>query len=1045
MALFALLSPAAAFATLEANAIDKPVLHPAIPLLDESGAHVLVSGKPYSPKTSCGVGSGCHDYEAISHAGHFERGRDEADDDYGKKRGGWSHVFSPGYYGGFNCMGPGIAAKKTPGADGFVGDFGAAGMIKSCIECHTGGGWSEKDRDGIRYDQKEVATITPLDGDYYNRGTDENNKDASMGVFSRWDWKKSGVVENDCLMCHGDLSHLKIFPASQIGTANTDIWEWMDLQDTPKEPFGAWFDLRQNGLMWNGYFREGASSLLEFLNLKPDAPDGLNLVSFDRTIKDGMGALNFDAAGKPILHWNPAAFDTNGKVQIPMRRFPSNDNCWQCHGYTLEQNRRGFWGFGGAASETRDANGVISGPFDYKNDVHKGRSFTENNGESRVIDSCNACHTQGYYYKPSYSNVDLSANHNFPKGDSDIDIRRDRDYRPGAKSCEYCHDTADHKVIPSKQPSLLDAHRERWTQSGFMAGYPQSALTKIAKTHLDVVGCETCHINGLKGWDGSDIKIFYRYRKAENGRLKIVPYKSISQFRYYWKDKNSGRILTREDLFSAYTVKKDKDGKLIGRVVKDPSTGVEYELPKGLMPFKGNNFKNNEVYGPTHALKGVYDNFLKQKGYVNPDVQLVWIQSNAYLLSHNTRPAVSATACGQCHNRKQDGAYSSLLADNGILGKDNVQILENLTDKRLVDEGVVVLGEPYMKLTDDNKIVVSMADILNVTRLDPSMSSLKADSAKLTGGEWTKLGLDQAFQRLGVSDATERQTLGLELGSQEAFVFSLLTGDAKLSPVAVASAASPMAEAILPRTRLELEVRDPTASDTQTITGLGKLASAVYSLRMRDEHNKALTDFNGQTALVKLPYSGLSNDPKKVDILANSGGNWGSSGLTPLVVHPVSTDSGSDPLSLHPSGTENTGYVVFAAAHPFDAITLTDKIEPPVVANNGGGSGGSSGNPSPVPVNPPSMAELAKAKSVADKAERRALRAEKSAAKAAQRMQMALEQVAKTSGHAKMMAEKAAAKAKASAEAAHAKAMAARSTANQAQSVYASLAKAAGQ
>ncbi len=47
--------------------LDEPKAHPAIPLLDESGSHVLDSGKPYSSRRSCGTG-GCHDYDAITHA-----------------------------------------------------------------------------------------------------------------------------------------------------------------------------------------------------------------------------------------------------------------------------------------------------------------------------------------------------------------------------------------------------------------------------------------------------------------------------------------------------------------------------------------------------------------------------------------------------------------------------------------------------------------------------------------------------------------------------------------------------------------------------------------------------------------------------------------------------------------------------------------------------------------------------------------------------------------------------------------------------------------
>jgi hypothetical protein len=87
------------------NDFDKPVLHPAIPLLDENGLHVLDSGKPYSTRMSCGngEGGGCHDIDAISRAYHFEMGREESDDLFGTYRG-IPQIVSPGYFGGYNCM-----------------------------------------------------------------------------------------------------------------------------------------------------------------------------------------------------------------------------------------------------------------------------------------------------------------------------------------------------------------------------------------------------------------------------------------------------------------------------------------------------------------------------------------------------------------------------------------------------------------------------------------------------------------------------------------------------------------------------------------------------------------------------------------------------------------------------------------------------------------------------------------------------------------------------------------------------------------------------
>ena len=103
------------------NEIDKPVLHPAIPLLDEAGDHVLDSGKAYSSRMSCGV-AGCHDYEAITHSFHIEQGRDETRDDFGKMRG-LTNLVGPGYFGGYNCMGgsnpDSLAKKNNDSADEF--------------------------------------------------------------------------------------------------------------------------------------------------------------------------------------------------------------------------------------------------------------------------------------------------------------------------------------------------------------------------------------------------------------------------------------------------------------------------------------------------------------------------------------------------------------------------------------------------------------------------------------------------------------------------------------------------------------------------------------------------------------------------------------------------------------------------------------------------------------------------------------------------------------------------------------------------------------
>ncbi|GAW85420.1 hypothetical protein bplSymb_SCF00702P004 [Bathymodiolus platifrons methanotrophic gill symbiont] len=176
--------------------------------------------------------------------------------------------------------------------------------------------------------------------------------------------------------------------------------------------------------------------------------------------------------GMPIFKWDTEAFDENGRTTIPMLRFPANDNCMACH--RTSNSRRGFYGFGEAASATLEGDGENpeDGTLvdDYQDDVHKGKTYTDDNGETRDIENCNSCHSKQYFKSP-LMNVDLDANHDFPKGNSDMDVRNDLDYAPNAKSCEECHMEAKNAVVPSGHDNLLEAHRELWKGNGDMAGY----------------------------------------------------------------------------------------------------------------------------------------------------------------------------------------------------------------------------------------------------------------------------------------------------------------------------------------------------------------------------------------------------------------------------------------------------------------------------------------------------------------------------------------------------------------------------------------------
>ena len=884
------------------NIIDEPKMHPAIPLLDEAGNHVLESGKPYSPRTSCGT-SGCHDYEAITHSFHIQQGLDEARDDWGAKRG-QPQLSSPGYFGGYNCMGgstpQNLALLKNTGAEDFA-DYGAPGIAMRCVNCHAGGGWMEKDRNGRRYDEVDPGTISPFDGDYYNRGTDENNASASMDTVARWDWKKSGVIENDCMMCHADYTALKTFD---------------ELLDTGSDAYTTrrsnYRSLRGTQLVREGHFRYAATALLEFVNLKHDegVQDDMALVSFEREIVAGGGhgggdsiKLKLDEQGQPKFQWNAAAFDENGKIGIPMLGFPGNDNCMQCH--STSNSRRGFYGFGEGAEAvyTDEETGVLEE--DYQDDVHKGKTWTADNGEERSIENCNSCHSREYFRKP-FENVDLDQDHNFLKGNSDMDVRNDLDYAPNARSCEDCHMEGENPVVPSGHDDLLTGHIERWKHAGDMTGYPADTLERITKTHFDIVSCQACHITGKKGRRGRPIQIMYRYREAANGERTIVPYNP--RLRYQWRDRNNNRVLSRHELNSVYELREDADGENYGMIV-DPVTGKDLGRVSGRMSHGSYRFNAPDSYEGYVGLKQAYDQLMVKNGLSDPDVAMFWISSNDYIISHNTRPAVASVQCEDCHHRKQDDSFSSLVSTDGLFGEENIKEVSELPDKRLVDEGIVVLGMPYMKVDDSGKITMNVADILTESKIDPSMTILKSASATIATGSPVRLAVDAAISKAGYSDPA--QVAG-RFGGSELFLYRPNYGDAMLRQVALLSDTTPQVELVFPNYQMQVAIAARAVTDSAAGAGFGGLASPAFGLEASDKGGRPVSSFAATPLILKLPYDGSSTDPDKVRVITSSDGSGWSAIDKAKIVH------------VQPRSIDGNGYVAFQTDH-FSYFAVADK------------------------------------------------------------------------------------------------------------------------
>lgn len=906
---------------VKGNSVDALLKHPPIPLLDESGMHVRDSGKPYSPKMSCGS-AGCHDYDAITHAYHFEMGRDEASDDFGLKRG-LPHLVSPGYFGGYACMGgsnPTVLAKKNNVNANEFADVGTPGLIKDCVSCHPGGGWMEKDRNGNRYTDTDLAKVPDFDGDYFNRGTDESNLAVGSDLVAQWDWDKSGVIEGDCMLCHADFAGLKKFD-TKLG-----LDTGLDGSDSAYDHFR---DLRRNALVEEGgYFRYAATAILEFIDLdyfggndveenEQDNDIGRSLLSFeknvDETTEEPEYQLVLGEDSLPMINWNPDAFDESGKTVIPMLRFPGNDNCMMCH--LTSNSRRGFYGFGEGAEATYDGE---DGPLeeDYQDDVHKGKTWTEPNGETRSIENCNACHSRNYF-KKAFENVDLDADHNFLKGNSDMDVRNDLDYYQNAKTCEYCHNDAPEPAelaIPSGHADMLSAHTEIWKANGDMA-YPESELTKITQTHFDVMTCQTCHITDKES-RGEQLQIMYRYRIEADELKKIVPYNP--KLRYYWKELSSNRVLTKTERNSVFELRED-DGAEYGVIVD--SAGNEMAQVGVRLSHGSTVFNDPENYDGYVALKSAYDSMFEALGVAEPNSVMVWTESNEYLISHNVRPSPSSVECEECHSRKQDGAFSSLVSTEGLFGEGNIKTVTVLPDRRLVDEGIVQLDFPYMQINDEGEVTESVADILYVTKVDPSLTVYHAATSTTVAGTLKRMTVEEALIDLGLERSSDE--LSPLLSGEGAYIYRANYGAPQLRAATLMFDVNGQTELLFPTYRIQITLEDSEQETAEQVVIQGGLASPVYSMKAMDKNGYSVAHFSGNLATVKIPYTGSSEVVEEVSVYTQmEGSGWQAIESDSLIlVNPASNEEGA----------EAEGYLVFQTDQlgGFVAVDQSASLTPP--------------------------------------------------------------------------------------------------------------------
>jgi len=185
--------------------------HRSVWLFNEQGDRITPSSNvvdPYSPKKTCGT---CHNYHSITKGYHFQQGFDEMREGYDPRRP-W--LLSPGMFGRyFPFAAPGLIASKTNRdirqidrtTYDWIGGMGKTGpggetLLRACGACHPGGGPLEYGR-GKR--GRPDLTMNLIVGEKRNRTALDGDYSSLMTPDGRSHFRESGVMEADCLLCHG--------------------------------------------------------------------------------------------------------------------------------------------------------------------------------------------------------------------------------------------------------------------------------------------------------------------------------------------------------------------------------------------------------------------------------------------------------------------------------------------------------------------------------------------------------------------------------------------------------------------------------------------------------------------------------------------------------------------------------------------------------------------------------------------------------------------------------------------------------------------------
>jgi len=305
-----------------------------------------------------------------------------------------------------------------------------------CAICHTGGGPTEFDRDGMKYYDAvtgefgyeklgKTANDVVLDGDYAEI-------DTKTGALRAAPWDKTGVAETDCLLCH------RADRAVNGGKSMNWVWRTATLRakdklvDSGGDPVPAFATAATAGQGW-----------FSGMTMKP-VPAGKPPMAATLDVDYGPGLSDGSLT------------ERNGQLYVSagaIANSPKDYACWGCH-VTPDLKKRGRTWFD-ADKDVHYAAFNRLDDADPSNDIPPGEST-----------ACTKCHPAGL--------DGMKFNHNIAKGNANLgSVRNDTDY-DGFRTCRECH-LADSATRDPNAPFPADKifHDER---------------------HIGVLSCEACHI-----------------------------------------------------------------------------------------------------------------------------------------------------------------------------------------------------------------------------------------------------------------------------------------------------------------------------------------------------------------------------------------------------------------------------------------------------------------------------------------------------------------------------------------------------------------------